>query len=60
MSVSYERWAMERLKCRKKCRVERAMSCVPLRDDPICRACFESDRGKDENPAEEGRRSWET
>lgn len=44
MRISYEAWAQARLAERQICRVERSMSCIPLRGDPICRACFESER----------------
>lgn len=42
--ISYEHWAIERLRKKEACRVERSMTCVPLRDDPICRACFDGDQ----------------
>ena len=41
-SLSYERWAVGRLSMGERCRVEVSMSCIPLREDPICRSCFES------------------
>jgi hypothetical protein len=43
MRASYELWAVGQLKEKKRCRVEGTMSCIPLRTDPICRGCFESD-----------------
>jgi hypothetical protein len=55
MRLSYEAWAQTRLTERQICRVERSMSCIPLRGDPICRACFESDiEGAEEAPPGEG------
>jgi hypothetical protein len=44
MRLSYEEWAAERLREKSRCRVERSMTCIPLRSDPICRACHESDQ----------------
>jgi hypothetical protein len=44
MRISYEHWAIERLRKKETCKVERSMTCVPLRDDPICRACFEGEQ----------------
>jgi hypothetical protein len=41
--MSYEHWAIERLRNKDMCRMERSMTCVPLRDDPICLACFEGE-----------------
>ncbi len=41
-SLSYERWAVGRLSMGERCRVEVSMSYIPLREDPICRSCFES------------------
>ncbi len=41
-ALSYERWAVGRLSMGERCRVEASMSCIPLREDPICRSCFES------------------
>ncbi len=41
-SLSYERWAVGRLSMGERCRVEASMSCIPLREDPICRSCYES------------------
>ena len=39
--MRYESWAFERIKNKPKCSVEPSMTCIPLRDDPICRACYE-------------------
>jgi hypothetical protein len=44
MRISYEHWAIERLRKKETCKVERSTTCVPLRDDPICRACFEGEK----------------
>ena len=41
--LSYELWSVEQLKVKRRCRVERGISCIPLRSDPICRACYEAD-----------------
>lgn len=43
MISQYEDWAMRRLRKAVPCRVEPQMHCVPLRGDPICRACYEID-----------------
>ncbi len=40
-SLSYERWAVGRLSIGTRCQVEPSMSCIPLREDPICRSCYE-------------------
>lgn len=50
--MTYETWAMRQLRERPQCRVEGSMSCIPLRNDPICRACYESDieREPDDQP----------
>jgi hypothetical protein len=56
MKRGFERWTLERLTERPRCSVEPAMSCIPLRGDPICMACFEADMEKnareaaDDNP----------
>ena len=43
MGISYDDWVVGRLRDRALCRVEPGMSCIPLREDPICRACFDDD-----------------
>jgi hypothetical protein len=43
MRVSYEIWAAGKLRVKARCRVEGSMSCIPLRSDPICLGCYESD-----------------
>ncbi|MCK4911800.1 MAG: hypothetical protein KAR83_09160 [Thermodesulfovibrionales bacterium] len=40
-SLSYERWVVGRLSIGTRCQVEPSMSCIPLREDPICRSCYE-------------------
>ena len=52
MRISYEHWAIERLRKKKMCKVERSMTCIPLSDDPICRACFEGEISATENTEE--------
>jgi hypothetical protein len=42
----WEAWA--RKKINQRCTVE-AQRCIPLRNDPICRVCFESDREEGEH-----------
>ena len=42
--MGYEHWAVSRLRHRGPCRVEPGMSCIPLRDDPICMSCYDSYR----------------
>ena len=37
----FERWAIKRMKEKERCKVERSMTCLPLTNDPICRACYE-------------------
>jgi hypothetical protein len=52
----FERWTLERLTERPRCSVEPSMSCIPLRGDPICMACFEAElengakEAPDDNP----------
>lgn len=36
----FDLWVLERLTHKKPCKVEPSMSCLPLRDDPICSSCF--------------------
>jgi hypothetical protein len=50
MRQPYDRWASDQLGRRKRCRVDASISCIPLRGDPICRACYDSDmeEGSDE------------
>lgn len=43
MKKSYEAWSIERLNTRAICAVETTMRCIPLREDPICRECFEAE-----------------
>ena len=43
-AFSYERWAVGRLSLGTRCTLETSMSCIPLREDPICRGCFEGAR----------------
>ncbi len=43
MRLGYEWWSLKRLNEQPPCSVEPSMSCIPLRGDPICRACFETD-----------------
>jgi hypothetical protein len=43
MRLNYERWILSRLTERPRCSLESSMRCIPLRGDPICMACFESD-----------------
>ena len=47
--LSYERWSIKRLAEEISCRVEKGMTCIPLRTDPICRQCFEDEREIIEN-----------
>ncbi|GAB4389025.1 MAG: hypothetical protein Kow0025_11860 [Thermodesulfovibrionales bacterium] len=42
--MSYESWALERLMERPRCAVESSLRCLPLRNDPICAACYEEAR----------------
>lgn len=49
MRMSYEFWAVERLRKKETCKVERTMSCIPLRDDPICGACYEGEKAATEH-----------
>ncbi|MBI4822642.1 MAG: hypothetical protein HY805_00200 [Nitrospirae bacterium] len=44
MKKSFDRWAVEQIKERVRCRVERSMTCLPLKGDPICSACYEADK----------------
>jgi hypothetical protein len=41
--MRYEVWALEQLRNKPRCRVEPSMRCIPLMNDPICSACYESD-----------------
>jgi hypothetical protein len=55
MMLNYERWTLNRLTEKPRCSLEPSMNCIPLRGDPICMACFESDaikepKEKDDNP----------
>ena len=40
--LSYEKWAVSRLSESSKCKLENSMACIPLREDPLCRGCFEA------------------
>jgi|Deesub1362A_J573_1020465.scaffolds.fasta_scaffold00740_30 hypothetical protein len=51
--MKYEVWALEQLTQKVRCRVEKSMSCIPLRNDPICQACYESDKELEEKSLEE-------
>lgn len=42
--LSYEKWAVDRLSEGIKCRLLDSMACIPLREDPLCRGCFENDK----------------
>lgn len=44
MELKYERWATARLINKARCLVEKSMTCIPLRGDPICRACYEESK----------------
>lgn len=44
MRKTYEAWAIEVLGSLRKCKVENAMRCIPLRLDPICKQCYEDER----------------
>lgn len=50
MRLSYEKWTLRRLAEKPRCNMEPSMSCIPLRGDPICMACFETEI---EEPAED-------
>jgi hypothetical protein len=39
--MTYETWAMRQIREGSRCKVEGSMSCIPLRNDPICWACYE-------------------
>ena len=41
--AAFSLWAIERLAERKMCKVERSLTCIPLKGDPICGACYEGD-----------------
>ena len=41
--MGYEHRASERMKKDEACQPHGMQSCVPLKNDPICRACLESD-----------------
>lgn len=40
---TYEDWSLKQLTENQPCRVEPSTSCIPLREDPMCQACFEED-----------------
>ena len=40
--MRYELWVVEQLRQKPPCRMEQSMTCIPLRNDPICRACYEA------------------
>jgi hypothetical protein len=42
MHIPYEHWVVNRLRERVACAVEPPMRCIPLRNDPICLACYET------------------
>lgn len=42
--MTYDKWAINRLSKGLRCRVLDSMSCIPLRDDPTCRSCFEDEK----------------
>ncbi len=54
MRPSWNEWTVRRLADRPRCRADAKNVCVPLRKDPLCRACYESDaeeaerKGRDE------------
>lgn len=40
MALRYENWVLLRLQEAPPCSIEPQMSCIPLRDDPICMECY--------------------
>ena len=45
--LTYERWAVSVLAMGRPCKATKAMTCVPLRDDPLCRACYEDEKAEE-------------
>jgi len=43
MKPSYTEWSNERRQSGDKCRHVTSMSCIPLQDDRMCRACYQED-----------------
>lgn len=54
MKKSFERWALERLKAKPRCKVEKSFLCIPLRADPICGACRKADEDEGEGGEDRG------
>lgn len=50
--MRYEIWAFEQLRGKNRCRIEHSMACIPLRNDPICKACYESSENMVSGPDE--------
>jgi len=44
MTLSFDEWSVQRLAGEKRCAMEQTYSCVPLTDDPICLACWLSQK----------------
>jgi len=44
MSLSFDEWSVLRLAEETRCALEQTYSCVPLTDDPICLACWLSQK----------------
>ncbi len=39
---TYEEWSAGMIRGQDKCLVESSMHCIPLKDDPICKACYQA------------------
>lgn len=52
MKQLYEKWAAQKLKDKPPCKVVHTIFCSPLRNDPVCMACFEADMRKNEKEAD--------
>ena len=40
---SYEQWAVDRIRVPQKC-TKGNITCIPLREEKLCKACFASDK----------------
>jgi hypothetical protein len=44
---TFDTWSMQRLSEENPCLMEETYTCVPLQDDPVCRACWQTLREED-------------
>lgn len=44
--MTFYTWARQQMIKKELCKIEPSMVCIPLKEDPICQACYEGEKDK--------------